>query len=308
MRDALAEKTVTKVSSSLLELLPRITFYSPLTLRKNLGLSPHGRQGFGIHDGTLMKSKYFMALGSAVLLSLPQSEASVLLSVEDFAILGGTAITSTGTVGTVISNGNVGLFPGATTGITGFPPAVIENGTIIETGPVTDQAQADLIKLKNGLALMEEDVILSNLDMGGMTLTSGVYFFDGAATLNGALVLDGEGFDDAYWVFQISTSLSTSAGSTVTVINPGPNNASDYGVFWNVGTEIIIGANNTILGNYLSGTSITVGEQSSGGARALAYAGVTLDQNAINAYGGPEASDWSGGLMYDESVTRGVRL
>lgn len=247
-----------------------------------------------------MKTKYFIALASVVLLSLPRSEASILLSAEDFAILGGTAITSTGTVGTVISNGNIGLFPGATTGITGFPPAVIENGTIIETGPVTDQAQADLRKMKVGLALMEEDMILSNMDMGGMTLTSGVYFFDGAATLNGALVLDGEGFDDAFWVFQISTSMTTSQNSTVSVINPGPNNASDYGVFWNVGTEIIFGANNTILGNYLSGTSITVGAQSSGGARALAFAGLTLDQNAINAFGGPEASDWSGGLRYDE--------
>lgn len=246
-----------------------------------------------------MKTKWLATLACVVFLSAPQSEASVLLSAEDFTILGGTAITSTGTVGTVISNGNVGLWPGATTGITGFPPAVIQNGAIIATGPVTDQAQQDLIKLKNGLAGMEEDVILSNQDLGGMSLTSGVYFFDGFATLNGNLVLDGEGLDDAYWVFQISTSITTSLNSTVSVINPGPAGGSDYGVFWNAGTEVIIGANNTLLGNYLSGTSITFGAQASGGARALAYAGVTLDQTAINARGGPAGSDWSGGLRYD---------
>jgi hypothetical protein len=71
----------------------------------------------------------------------PALGASILLSSEDFALLGGTAITSTGAVGTVISNGNAGLSPGATTGITGFPPAVILGGAIIATGPVTGQAR-----------------------------------------------------------------------------------------------------------------------------------------------------------------------
>jgi len=247
-----------------------------------------------------MNSRFFLSLVCAVFWCAPQVEASILLSAEDFAILGGTAITSTGVVGTVVSNGDVGLFPGPTTGITGFPPAEIENGAIVATGPVTGQAQADLITVKTALALMEPDTILSNVDMGGMTLASGVYFFDGAATLNGALVLDGQGLDDAYWVFQISTAFTSSAGSTVTVINPGPEGGSDYGIFWNVGTEVLIGANNVILGNYLAGTSITMGSQSGGGARGLAYAAVTLDENAINAYGGPGASDWSGGLMYDQ--------
>jgi hypothetical protein len=225
---------------------------------------------------------------------------SILLSAADFTLLGGTAITSTGVVGTVISNGNVGLSPGPTTGITGFPPAVIANGAIIATGPVTSQARLDLITVTTQLALMPSDTDLSNVDMGGLTLTPGVYTFDGAATLNGALVLDGEGLDDAFWVFQIATSFTTSVGSTVTLINPGPANGGDYGLFWNAGTEILIGASNAIAGNYLSGTSITVGGLSSGGARALALAAVTLDQNEINALGGPAGGDWTGGLAYND--------
>ncbi len=241
-----------------------------------------------------------MALASVLLLAAHGAKASILLSAEDFAILGGTAITSTGVVGTVISNGNVGLSPGATTGITGFPPAVIANGTIVATGPVTGQAREDLVKLQTGLALMPPDMNLSNMDLGGMTLGLGVYQLLGAATLNGALILDGQGLDNAYWVFQIGTSFTASLASTVTVINPGPNGGSDYGIFWNAGTEIIVGANNALLGNYLSGTSVTMGSQSSGGSRMLALAAVTLDENAINAYGGPGTSDWSGGLMYDQ--------
>lgn len=230
------------------------------------------------------------------------TSGSILLSSGDFTVLGGTSITSTGTVGTVISNGNVGVSPG--TSITGFfasdgGPAIIENGAIIGTGPVTDQARLDLGKVQVGLAGMAADANLSNVDMGGMTLLPGVYKFDVAAALTGALVLDGNGQNDAFWVFQIGTSLNTSVNSTVTVINPGSNLGSDYGVFWNAGAEIITGANNTLLGNYLSGTSITFGAQSDGGARALAMAAVTLDQNKINATGGLGGNDWTGGLMYD---------
>lgn len=226
-------------------------------------------------------------------------EASILLTAEDFALLGGTAITSSGAVGTVISNGDVGLSPGATTGITGFPPAVILEGAIIATGPVTGQARLDLITVRTGLANMPSDTNLSNVDLGGMTLFSGVYTFNAAATLNGALILDGQGQNGAYWVFQIGTSFTGSVNSSVTVINPGSNAGSDYGIFWNAGSEIIIGANNALLGNYLSGTSVTLGAQSGGSGRILVLAAITLDQNALNAYGGPGGNDWTGGLIYD---------
>lgn len=230
---------------------------------------------------------------------LPVTQAEILLTAEDFSIFGGTAITSTGTLGTIISNGDVGLSPGATSGITGFPPAIIINGSIVPTGATTAQARTDLMTAQMRLGLMPSDSNLGTMDLGGMVLTSGVYTFNSAAALTGNLVLDGQGMANAYWVFQIGTALTTSANSTVSVINYGAAGGSDYGIFWNAGAEIIIGADNAILGNYLSGTSITLGSRSSGSARALALAAVTLDQNVINTYGGPLSSDWTGGLMYD---------
>lgn len=241
-----------------------------------------------------------MALASCALLWAPAANASILLSAEEFALLGGAAITGTGVAGTVIANGDVGLSTGPTTGITGFPPAVIQNGAIIATGSDTGEARIDLITAQAGLALLPSDTNMSGVDLGGLTLTTGVYTFSAAPTLNGALVLDGQGLDDAFWVFQIGSSLTTSVGSSIIVINAGPSGGSDYGIFWNAGTEIVIGANNAVLGNYLSGTSITMGSQSSGSGRALALGAIALDQNAIDAHGGPEASDWTGGLDYDQ--------
>ena len=237
----------------------------------------------------------------AMLLASPTSPASILLSADNFTLLGGTAITSTGVVGTVIRNGNVGLSPGATTGITGFPPAVIENGAIIATGPVTGQARLDLIKARVGLAGMPSNKNFSNVDLGGRTLRPGVYTFNGAATQTGALVLDARGRNGAFWVFQIGTALTTSVNSSVKVINLGSNGGRDCGIFWNAGSAITIGANNRFLGNYLAGTSITIGGGSDRSGRALALAVISLDNNQINAKGGPSDTDWSGGLKYNAS-------
>jgi len=227
---------------------------------------------------------------------------SVLLTAGNFALLGGTAITSTGTTGTNIITGNVGLSPGATSGITGFPPAVITGGgAIIATGAATAQARLDLITASVALARMPSSVNMSNVNLGGTTLTPGVYTFSAAAALNGTLVLDAQGQNNVAWVFQVGTSLTTAINSSVKFINLGSNGGSDLGVFWDVGSAITIGANNTIAGNYLAGTSISFSSTTSGGARALALAGISLDNNTVNAKGGPAGGDLSGGLVYNAS-------
>src|ERR1035437_3160779 len=228
-----------------------------------------------------------------------RSTQSILLSAGDFTLLGGTAITSTGVLGTTIVNGNVGLAPGATTGITGFPPAVIIGGAIIGTSGVTGQARLDLITASVGLAGMPSDVNLSNVDLGGMTLSPGVYTFNSAAAFSGALTLDAQGQNNVFWVFQIGTALTTAVNSTVTVINLGSNGGSDVGIFWNAGSAITFGANNESAGNYLAGTSITFGAVTSGSGRALVLAAISLDNNIIVSRGGPGCSDWTGGLTYD---------
>jgi autotransporter-associated beta strand protein len=221
---------------------------------------------------------------------------SILLSAADFTLLGGTAITSSGVTGTTIKNGNIGLSPGATSGITGFPPAVVTGGAIISTGAVTAQARLDLITASVALANMASNANMSNVDLGGKTLSAGVYTFNGAASLNGALTLDAHGQNNVTWVFQIGTALTTSINSTVTFINLGSNGGRDLGLFWNAGSAITIGANNQIAGNYLAGTSIVFGSLSSGGGRGLALAGISLDNDIVNAKGGPGGGDFTGGL------------
>ncbi|HEV8073041.1 MAG TPA: ice-binding family protein [Opitutaceae bacterium] len=238
-----------------------------------------------------------VALAALLCAPTPGFARSILLTAENFTLLGGTAITSTGVVGTTIKNGNIGLAPGATSAITGFPPAVVTVGSILITGTATSQARLDLITAQVSLAGMAANADMSNIDLGGKTLAPGVYKFTGAAGQTGALVLDAQGKNNVFWVFQIATALTTSINSSITVINLGSNGGSDDGIYWNAGSAINIGGNNAIAGNYLSGTSISFGTTTSGSGRALALAGVSLNQTVIDAHGGPAGSDWTGSLV-----------
>jgi hypothetical protein len=240
-----------------------------------------------------------VALTALLSISTTCAYGTILLSSGNFVALGGSAISSTGAAGTVLSNGHVGLFPAAESAITGFGPAIVTNGSIISTGGVTEQATLDFSAVAVGLAGMPSNVNLTSVDLGGTTLFPGVYTFNSDAALNGALTLDANGQNNAFWVFQIGTQFNASLNSSVNIINLGTNGGIDNGIFWNAGSDIIVGENSALLGNYLAGTSITFGSGSSGSARALALAAISLDNNQIDAYGGPAGSDWSGGLKYN---------
>ena len=63
------------------------------------------------------------------------------------------------------------------------------------------------------------------------------------------------GSDDALWVFQIGSTLTTASSSVVQVINGGPGD----GVYWQVGSSAMtLGTGTTFEGNILANTSITL--------------------------------------------------
>lgn len=251
----------------------------------------------------IQKLPALLALAAILCVPLSALAQSVLGTAGNFALLGGTAVTSDGTAGTIITNGNVG----SSVAVTGFNdthvgagPGVVTPPSLILVGNATvGTARLDLITAINGLSGLASTATMSSVDLGGKTLAPGVYTFAAAASQNGDLVLDAQGKNNVSWVFQIGTTLTTSAGAKVTIINLGSNGGSDDGIFWVARTGgINFGANNRILGNYLAETTIsfTIGTTGILGSRALSKAGVTLIQNQINPRGGPSGSDWTGGL------------
>jgi hypothetical protein len=245
-----------------------------------------------------MKDKTLILLAITALAGLlAQANASILGSAESFAVLGGSTVTNTGSTNIT---GNLGVSPGSA--VTGFPPGSVTGGSIYGPGGVSDPAQGDLTTAYNGLAGMPVPIgnDLTGTDLGGLTLTSGVYKFSKTAQLTGTLTLDAQGKDNAFWVFQIGSTLTTASSSLVDVINLGSNDGKDNGVFWQVGSSATLGTGTTFEGNIVALTDITLTTGATiPNGRALARNGaVTLDTNVVSIVcpnGGP---GYSGGLTY----------
>src|SRR5205814_1537263 len=188
-----------------------------------------------------------------------------------FGVLAGSAVTSTG--GTTV-NGDLGVSPGNT--LTGAPTV---NGTTHLGDPAAAQAQLDLTTAYNDAAGRTNGAITVAGNLGGLTLTNGLYKSTSSLEISsGDLTLDAQGDANAVFIFQMASTLTTTVGSQV-ILSGGTKAAN---VFWLVGSSATLGTGSVFKGNILALASITV---TTGGAvegRLLARtAAVTLDSNII---------------------------
>ena len=206
---------------------------------------------------------------------------------DPFAILAGSTVTNTGT-STV--QGDLGVSPG--TAITGFPPGIV-TGTIHSSDAVALQAQSDLTNAYVSAAGQPCGVSLTNQDLGGLTLTPGVYCFASSAQLTGTLTLNAQGDPSAVFVFQIGSTLTTASNSSVVFTNGGEGDS----LFWQVGSSATLGTSTNFAGNILALTSITLNTSANiPCGRALARNGaVTLDTNSVSIDTGPCEAGLGGG-------------
>ncbi len=190
----------------------------------------------------------------------------------NFAVLGASAVTNTGP--TVVT-GDVGVSPG--TAVTGFPP-----GSVIGTKHVADavalQAQNDVAVAYGDAAGQPCNVNLTGQDLGGKTLTSGVYCFSSSAQLTGQLKLDSQGNPASVFIFQIGSTLTTASNASVLQIN----DTQACNIFWQVGSSAAVGTTTDFSGNILAHTSITAQTGAEFNGSLYAHTGaVTLDTNTI---------------------------
>jgi Ice-binding-like len=222
----------------------------------------------------------------------PAATPLPLGTAASFAVLGATTVTNTGPT---ILTGNLGVSPG--TSCTGFPtpctggPGVV-NGTIhTGTDPVGVQAQVDAhTAYANGLLQPCTTTFGPVQELGGLTLTPGVYCFPSSAMITtGALTLNAMGNPNAVFIFKITSTLVTASTPSVVLTNGGSAKTCDNnGIFWLVGSSATLGTGTSFVGNILANTSITVvsGASAIGSMYALGAA-VTLDTNKINTCSTP---------------------
>ena len=193
-----------------------------------------------------------------------------------FAVLGGSTVTNTGP--SVIS-GDVGVYPG--TAVVGFPPGLVNNGTVHAADAVALQAQSDVTTAYDDAAGRTPAVTESS-DLGGQTLAPGVYQAASAMSLTGTVTLDAGGDQSAVFIFQAGSTLITASSSSVNLIG----GAQACNVFWQVGSSATLGTTTSFVGTILALTSASLDTGATLQGRVFARNGaVTLDDNVITQPG-----------------------
>ena len=208
--------------------------------------------------------------------------APSLGAAQGFAVLGGSTVTNTGSS---VITGDLGVSPGSA--VTGFPPGLVVSGTIHGADAAALAAQDAVTTAYNSLVGQACTQDLTGQDLGGQTLTAGVYCFSSSAQLTGTLTLNAQGNANAVFIFKMGSTLTTASASSVVLINGG----SPGNVFWQVGSSATLGTGTSFAGNILALTSITVTTGARVTGRTLARNGaVTLDTNAVTATSQPTSA------------------
>ncbi|MET0858289.1 MAG: Ig-like domain-containing protein [Telluria sp.] len=186
-----------------------------------------------------------------------------------FAVLAGTALTNN-SGGTTLITGDVGS-PSQTT-----DPTLAAGFTNYKSGaPLTD-ALADLqVAITDANSRTCDVSSASGIDLGGATLSPGVYCYAGAISITGTLTLNGPGV----YIFRTQTTLNTTANSIVAL----NNGATAANVTWVPVGPTTLGANSVFKGSVLGqSAAITVGDNTTLlNGRVLSAAAVTLRNNQI---------------------------
>lgn len=193
-------------------------------------------------------------------------------SAAAYSVLGHETVTNTGNS---ILRGDLGVSPG--TSITGFAPGIVR-GIRHNTDANAQSAQSDAtaayldLQGRTSTATPPEQ-------LGGLTLTPGVYTSASTLEITGTLTLDAKNDPNAVFVFQVGSALTTASASSVALVN----GAQASNVFWQIGSSATLGTSSSFTGSIVALTSITVTTGVSVVGRAIALNGaVTLD--SVNFY------------------------
>jgi len=228
--------------------------------------------------GTNMKNDYVWSFTIPAVVITPFVDLGFAAR---FGILAGVGVSNDAGA-SVINNLDVGIYPGARSSITGFPPATIVNGNSYAaddggaTAAMLNQAKLDLVAAYLFVegATSPAPATVSG-DLGGQTLAPGIY--KSTSTLlvqSGDLTLDAGGNPNAVFIFQVASAFTTVGGAGGSIILAG--NAQPKNIYWQTGSSATIGTYTNFYGNVLALQSITMDPYANAVGRMLAQNGAVV--------------------------------
>lgn len=221
----------------------------------------------------------------------PIGPAAVNLgTARDFVILSKSGISTTGTTLIV---GDIGVSPAAATLITGFGLIMDASNTFATSSLVTGKVYAadytppTPTKMTTAVSDMEtaytdaagrtlpDYTELGTGNIGGMTLTPGLYKWGTGVTIPTDVTLSGSSTD--VWIFQIGEDLTVNSGAKI-LLSGG---AQAKNIFWQVAGQTTLETTSVFNGNILCYTAIVLKNGATLNGRALAQTAVTLDANPV---------------------------
>jgi hypothetical protein len=194
-----------------------------------------------------------------------------------FAVLGATTVTNTGAT---TLTGDLGVSPGLA--ITGAGSITLSGSTYTGTPGVAATAQSSALDTYNDLLSLSSVANPDGMNLGGETLTPGVYNFNSSASaqLTGVLTLNFGGAAGNF-VFLIPSTLTTASASSVVIENA----VAGDNVYWQVGSSATLGSTTAFAGDIIAFTAVSLdtGATDDCGSIIALNAAVTLEANTISA-------------------------